>query len=148
MHAWLSWSPSNQTQAPPQSSNLPYPYRLSANWRYSYNAVPPTSSFNQSDLFATTAFADHLSTLDLLTPPEDVGHPPWWRVAPVNHVLDELSVAWPSDVTLTRTRQDIAMEIARITGPLPHLPQWYVISFLHLSLYILITCLISCPAAL
>ena len=125
MHAWLSWSPSNNsqlsggcTEPSPQSCQFPSFCHLSADWRISpvhpaLQAHSP-SSFRQSDLFAAAARADVSATLDLLNPAEVTDMEPWWRVAPVVHLLDELPYSTFTDCASTQS--DIAMEVTRLAG--------------------------------
>ena len=73
-----------------------------------------------SDLFTAAADADEQATLDLLNQTEGIDLDPWWRVAPVNYLLDEPSITAPIDNVLTQTKADIAMEFSRLVGLKPH----------------------------
>ena len=132
MHTWLSWLPSNHTEAPPPSSKFPSPFCLSTEWRVG-STTPSHLSYHQSDLYIATATADNLSTLDLLTPSEEGDHAPWWRVVPVNYLLDELSTSKHSDLVLTQTKRDIELEIIKLSGSEPYHQQRYIPLSLSLS---------------
>ena len=134
MHMWLSWSPSNGVKAPPprSSSNLPR-LSLSADWRNISSPPAPCPSTKTTDqlelLHASASLADHLATLDLLTSGtlDSSPSPPWWRVAPDNHLLDELSEATSSDAVVTQTKHDIVAELNGLPAPaLLHQNQGYV----------------------
>ena len=136
MHTWLSWSPGNGVEAPPPSSfQLPHSYSISADWRNAstFDPCPPTKTSatpEQLELLHAATVADHLATLDLLKSPEaaDSSSPssPWWRVAPDNHLLDELSETTSTDAVVTQMKQDIVAEMSRLSVTLPNQNQRYM----------------------
>ena len=135
MHMWLSWSPSNGIKAPPprSSSHLP-PLSLLADWRNVPSPFAPcpstktSANTDQLELLRSASLADHLATLDLLTS-GTVDSTPWWRVAPDNHLLDELSETTSSDAVVAQTKYDIVAELNRLPTPaLLHQNQGYVTS--------------------
>lgn len=138
MHMWLSWSPSNGVKAPPpcSSSHFP-PFSLSADGTNVSSPPAPcpstktSATTDQLELFHAASLADHLATLDLLTSGtvDSSPSPPWWRVAPDNHLLDELSETTSSDAVVAQTKQDIVAELNRLPTPaLLHQNQGYVTS--------------------
>ena len=134
MHMWLSWSPSNRVEAPPPpSSSHLSPFSLSADWRNVSSPLAPSktsTTTDQLELLHAASLADHLAALDLLSSPESVDSSPslpWWRVAPDNHLLDELSETTSSDAVIAQTKHDIVAESNRLpTLALPHQNQRYV----------------------
>ena len=137
MHTWLSWSPSGSIEAPtppppPSNSSSPSPPTLSAAWRnvpisHPYPPTKASATTDQLEMLHTATDADHRATLDLLASPEAVDSStfsPWWRVAPDNHLLDELSEITSDDAVVTQTKQDIVSELSRVsTASLPCLNQ-------------------------
>ena len=127
MHTWLSWSPSNSIETPPSSPQLPVSCCVSADWRtLPTSAVRPPSNESeisptnqQSELLNAASVADHLATLDLLSSTEAIDSSPWWRVAPGNHLLDELSETTPTDAAVALTKQGIVVELSRLSMVLP-----------------------------
>ena len=84
----------------------------------SAHCVHVASSFQHSDLFTVAAHSDMHATLDLLNP-ADVRNPkPWWQVAPVVHLLDELPYNTSID-SASSVQGDIAVEITRLVGVKP-----------------------------
>ena len=135
MHTWLSWSPGNRVKAPPPSSSqLPHSYSISADGKNAstFAPCPPTKSSataEQLELLHAATVADHLASLDLLTSPEAADSSPsspWWRVAPDNHLLDELSETTSTDGVVTQTKQDIVAELSRLSIALPNQNQRYI----------------------
>ena len=136
MQMWLSWYPSNSVEAPPAtSSQLSPSYSILTDWRNTSTFAPrpptsaPETTTNQFELLQSASVADHLATLDLLTTPEavDSSSSPWWRVAPDNHLLDELSEITPcTDIAVAQTKHDIVVELNRLSTALPHHNQKYV----------------------
>lgn len=138
MHTWLSWSPSNSAKAPPPSSSQLSPfYSISADWRNAstFAPRPPTNASealttsDQFELLLAASVVDHLATLDLLTSPEvEDSSPfsPWWRVAPDNYLLDELSETTPTDTVVAQTKQDIAVELSKLSTAMPYHNHRYI----------------------
>ena len=135
MHTWLSWhsntqhdrSHGNTAETPPQSLMPTSPLCLSTSWRINHrSSIPTSSSIDQSDLSIAAATADNLATVDILASTlesEPCTVAPWWRVAPTNHLLDELSGVGDNSASL-QTSASIAMEISRISGTNTHHQQW------------------------
>lgn len=122
MHTWLSWSPSNYSQFPGSCSELSLEsYKLPTPSTPVCSAlhVHVPSSFQQSDLFTVSAHSDVHAALDLLNPAEVRNPKPWWQVAPVIHLLDELPHNTSTDSASTQLQSDIAMEITRLVGVKP-----------------------------
>ena len=130
MHTWLSWYPrapqvhslKTRDETLPQSATCPHPVYLSTCWR-SGHCSTLSSKAHQSDLIVAAASADNLATIDILTSPSKNSHPaPWWRAAPTTHLIDELSCAENCNVALQNSN-NIATEIARMSGTSPHYQQ-------------------------
>ena len=128
---WLSWSPSNGIKAPPPRSSSNLPLSLLADWRNVSSPPTPcpfTKTSATTELLHAASLADHLATLDLLTSGtvDSSPSPPWWRVAPDNHLLDELSETTSSDAVVAQTKHDIVAELNKLPTPaLLHQNQGY-----------------------
>lgn len=104
----------NHRDAPPQSTKLQCPFLLPTSWRSTHRR---SLSFKQSDLLDSTITADNISTLDILSSQCEERSPfPWWRVAPTNHLLDELSDVVSTDHVTSQTKCDVVSELARLSG--------------------------------